>query len=798
MILIFGILLAIIAVMVYIYGGLRLGESIIDPTVYIIFWVAYIIFGIVIVNIIMLGQFWGVLSLKTGPPGPRGPIGDTGVAGLEGECTMDHNMVFTSKRIKEAIAQLVKDADIEGASEAEVYNPEKLKLANNYLDHRIQMMITSKQYELLLNAPTEITMGGKTRTFGKSLEDLTGYLVGIWSEWISAILATAPADKVLEFLSTVDAQPDIDPVIDAYFRDEVEKYDVWYWGTTRIFRPLKAEVCRRGGIHDPKTGEFVPNTALPIGNRPRLQIREVEYSDLDTSALIETWDDKGLPDAINNPRDWKAQNRGVYGKFANPRAMIPKVIRDGPQVFYPIGQVFVEGKDKLKSGKKRKTLLVSGDVIIPDVYTKTWSDRKDQNILRKGGWGFVDGDRKGQFYRLGSSQPGYVCIGDYFMSNHATQAEIEKKFGVNKAPIRGETALSNYTGIVCVPVDCVEEVPAATEPTWAYQFFNKFYRFGKNMVDLFTGKNPEDTYNIVRGGNSGNKGKRNPALKGTKHYRLKASSLKPSYELDNAKSPDEQYSDLGIGWFGQPLKPNERKYSIFAYLGLMPEGVITHRTSGRKLYIRHYGGVEPNRFVVINWNPAKNDYTEAVKAVASDKAVWADLAMSDDRQQWIVQQDRNELFRLVSVAYPNKFLKLDTRINPNWNRVASPENPEDTSLKHIRPPGISVDHTMILPGLTVARGDLSAGNRVLFFNEPAYGVGESILQDRDAAGIDRSVSQAEQAEQQGRLDRQTDFGFVLKRDKVKDPNTLTYPDDEVKYTEEALLNLRNRNLKGKK
>jgi hypothetical protein len=605
-------------------------------------------------------------------------------------------------------------------------------------------------------------------------------------EWISAILASAPPDKVLEFLSTVDAQPDIDPAIDAYFRDEVEKYDVWYWGTTRIFRPLKAEVCRRGGIRDPKTGEFVANTALPIGNRPRIQIREIEYSDLDTSALMETWNDKGITDAKNDPSAWKAQKRGVYGKLASPRAMIPKVVRDGPQVFYPIGQVFVEGKGKLKSAKKKKTIVVSGDVIVPDKYTQTWSDRKDQDLLRKGGWGFVDGDRKGQFYRVGSSQTGYVCIGDYFMSNHATQGEIEAKFGVNKAVKRGETPLSNYTGIVCVPADCVEEVPAASEPTWAYQFWNLFYRYGKNMVDLFTSKNPSDAYNIVRSGNSGNKGKRKPNLKGTKHYRLTPASIRPSYELDTAKSPDEQYSDLGIGWFGQPLKPTERKYSIFAYLGLMPEGIITHRASGRKLYIRHYGGVEPNRFVVINWNPAKNDYTEAVKAVASDKAVWSELAMSDDRQQWVVQLDRTELFRLVSVAYPNKFLKLDTRINPNWNRVANPENPDDTSLKANRPPGISMDHMFILPGLTAARGDLSAGNRVLFFNEPAYGVGEPILKERDADGIDRSASQTEQTEQRGRLDRQTDFGFVLKTDKVKDPNTLTYPDDIVKYTEEEL------------
>jgi hypothetical protein len=105
--LILGILLTIVVVLVYIYGGLKLAEDLETPSAYSLFWVAYILFGLTLGTIIMLGNFWSVLVNKTGPPGARGIAGQQGDAGLPGECDAGNNTYYAMKQIKQAIADTI-------------------------------------------------------------------------------------------------------------------------------------------------------------------------------------------------------------------------------------------------------------------------------------------------------------------------------------------------------------------------------------------------------------------------------------------------------------------------------------------------------------------------------------------------------------------------------------------------------------------------------------------------------------------------------------------------------------------
>ena len=79
-----------------------------------------------------------------------------------------------------------------------------------------------------------------------------------------------------------------------------------------------------------------------------------------------------------------------------------------------------------------------------------------------------------------------------------------------------------------------------------------------------------------------------------------------------------------------PVK-KKRQYSIFAYLGLVPEGIITHKQSGRKYYIRHYGGLEVNRFVVFKWNPKTMDFTKSLKVANSSTVIESKLSATDTK-----------------------------------------------------------------------------------------------------------------------------------------------------------------------
>ena len=792
MILILAIFLTIIGILLYIYLGLHISEDIIDPYGYVLFWVAYIFFGISMGTILMLGKFWSVLITKTGPPGLRGIPGAQGDSGISGECNDDHNVLYAMKTIKETINQVALDTGIitsNNKNDKSVYNPDTLTLTNSYIDFAVKRMVTSKQFEILLSLPSDNLAKlppGSRMTFAKSLDDLTGYLSGIWSEWITDIIKINKS-AASAFLTSIDGQTEDNPEIEAYFRNEIEKYDVWYWGATRVFRPLKAEVCRQSVLLDNKGNEYA-NVRFPGNLKPRIEIREITYSDKDTSKLIETWRLDSMPDATPNFTAWKSRKSGIWGDIGKPLAMIPKIIKEGDKTFYPIGQVFVEGNSKRKTDTIKKTILVSGDVIIPDIYDEMWYDRKGTNILKKGGMGKSDGDSKGRFWKLGSSQPGYTCLGDYFMSDWRARADIEKKFGIKNPDKKdmNRSLFAGYTGIVCVPSDCLIELPRAENPKFSYQFSGDYYKNAYYQVDVFTAKDSQTGYNIIRSANPGYKAlatrKYVVTPKDGKFYKFADKCIKPP--IPDVKTPMKEFTDLGIGWFGHPMQTNQ-KYSVFAYLGIMPEGIIIHRNSGHRHYIRHYGGMEPNKFIVLQYDPDQDkDFTNAYR-VSSDSSVGiAAVNLTDERQQWRINNLSDGNFRLASVVYPTKYLKMDYMLNPATNKYGKGENMD---LQDKRPPGITTDQAQCLATLTsgVVTPDLTANNKTLFINLPAFGVDTDILEEASARPIDRRKSIKDQEIDKRKLEGQVNYDYIMKNDDV-DKNKIgdinVYPGNVIRYT----------------
>ena len=98
-----------------------------------------------------------------------------------------------------------------------------------------------------------------------------------------------------------------------YFKNEIEKYDIWQWGGTRIFKPLEIVITRQNSYIN-NEGEIVPNSAFPMGDKKRLDIIEIEYSDKDLSKLEFLWnaDDIGdnkkgkiIHETSNNFTEWR-------------------------------------------------------------------------------------------------------------------------------------------------------------------------------------------------------------------------------------------------------------------------------------------------------------------------------------------------------------------------------------------------------------------------------------------------------------------------------------------------------------
>lgn len=760
------IFLILIGVILFIYSGLRLTEGIRNDTTYILYWGAYLFVGMTVAMIIVIIYLWGDLQGKVGPPGPRGPPGDTGENGIPGECDDSHTALGIMYTIREAIQERVNSKNTTGEQTVKVITDDG-KLINIFLEMRLQQMVTSNQAKVILET-------------GKSVADITAYLKGVWLTWVDGILALP---KGQEFFTMPDAQADISPEIAEYFSKEVEKYDIWYWGTTPVFRPLKAEVCRRTAVYNPSTGTATPNAYLPLPDRPELEFMEIEYGDRDISKLTVMYDTSGMP--ATNPdraKRWESVTDTTTGYCSQPLFCIPKSVTKGKQVFYPICQVVVESNPKFMTDTKKKTILVSGDIIIPTTLEQVWSGRaKDQKGTVKA---------EGIFYKVSTQAPGYVCLGDYFLNKGSlisagntaqipTTTDALKYLGYDLATGK---ILSTYHGIVAVPSKCIEKLERMPVSAWKYQIADT----SPNHVAVFESENASEGYYALRIGQYG--ATVDETKQGAPHYQI-TDKCTQSFEDVPVKELEATFNDLGIGWFGQPAK-QDQKYSIFAYLGIMPEGIITHRSSGRKYYIKHYGGNDANKYIIVKWSSEEKDFVQSLKAISDSMVIIEPrISPSDKAQQWLIERDSGsrQYFRLKSVMFPNKYLALDdNKFGLGWNKYANPEAAlasTDKSLLPLRPKGVTVSQTDVLPKLVGAKGTISAANRTLFSSMPAYGVNYDIVEKAENRTT-RGMSFNQQRDEQARLGPQTDFKYIMSGTSIIPVNDRdsSVPDNKVVFS----------------
>ena len=176
-----AVLLFIFFFMIYVYCGIRLTEGIENQYALVCFYLAYTLFGFVIINIVMLAYFWEELSNKKGPPGVRGQMGDNGEQGIDGECSDTEAVALVKKEIKEHILYLVsmKYTDIDNNPEL-IYDKSTSRLKNNYIDEKVNKMVNSKQFKILSSLNYE-------SQYGKTLNQIKIYLFSLWYEWINLI-----------------------------------------------------------------------------------------------------------------------------------------------------------------------------------------------------------------------------------------------------------------------------------------------------------------------------------------------------------------------------------------------------------------------------------------------------------------------------------------------------------------------------------------------------------------------------------------------------------------------------------
>ena len=150
---------------------------------------------------------------------------------------------------------------------------------------------------------------------------------------------------------------------------------------------------------------------------------------------------------------------------------------------------------------------------------------------------------------------------------------------------------------------------------------------------------------------------------GRQFRKIKQSCLTiPNNNDASIKEIEDNTSKLGIGWYGHPYKLDP-KYSIFTFLGVVPEGVIVHQATGRRFYIIYCGKEDPNIYNVLDFNEHTKLYDNALQV--DDVPVFANVRSrpvdnGENKQQWHIKlQDTDG-------NTTKKKLKLQNVFNTNY------------------------------------------------------------------------------------------------------------------------------------
>jgi len=619
---------------IYVLIGLHLTSKCKSFIESILTWIVYTIMCSTFTNVFLLAYFWGVVHKKKGPTGLRGPIGEKGAIGLKGKCELDLVEAYLIKELMQQIDDLYF-----AKTNQHLINTDNYTTPCAYLNNKIAVMAGSRQYKTIYKNlyisynpklyDTDEFNTETQQTDTKPIASIIFYLKNIWKDWFNLIYNSSGSGSWFtdKYADEDYAWSGSDPFL------EIRKYDVYYWGLTRNFRPLKAEICR--------TTDFKKqNSKFPIINQvlePRLKVIQTnDYYSLRKEGTEQSFD--GIFLGLSKPSSGPVA--GIWS---------PNKVTVNADTFYPVGDILTKDLKQTKkndtivgdikykadgeNGPDMKTILVSGDVVDPIGYTVLDSTAVDKESDENIDLSVLECPR------------GYKGLGTV-----------------------AKSAKHDYNNFKCIPEDCVEEVVSLTpskkiwhkeDPWYNHNIFQSNYGWNYDYVyyvNVLEDQNiealPGNSYNFF-----------SIFEKKKPFYKIKDSCLTPPPDAKKAamKTVESKYNDLGIGWHGHPYKLDP-KYSIFSFLGLAPEGMIVHSGTGRRYYAIHYGGEESSIYIVL-MNDDTGKYTKAFRSNSDEKKTTIEMkkiSKKDTRQQWrfILEPNDKKHFKLLNI-YNNRNLNID-------------------------------------------------------------------------------------------------------------------------------------------
>lgn len=518
----FYIILVIIVILGFFGVGFNISQEIENSTVYMLFWMLYTITFFTLINIILTAFYYQIVKNKKGIKGPRGSVGKQGDMGYSGFCEASCKDNICINAIKKSMTKKLKEL-----------SGKNIPINNVYLHTKIKQICGSPEFKEVApyNGPN----------------NLISYLSEIWDTWTELIYNSGG----LKYFKTIGAETNWEWVKENPF-DEMKKYDVFYWGMGKEYRPREINLC---------TKDIVASRDL------------IKVCKTNNFIYLGNTDGTGSSQSASF---WRAKMVTYKGTNYYPVGDIvigPTITNDNIKTDRYVGDIKINTSVR---GPNRDTILVAGDVRGPLRYELIWDssdvgDNKDIFIWRPIGPKTKNGN--------------YIAIGDVI-----TTDPIPPPSGIG-APIR------------CIREDMIIKVNHNGNILWSSSGssstrYTNLLGFNKNNGNgNLVQSETYNAYNLFRGV-KGNIIKIPDSDKNALFYSIKYDKID-----DNGvpgKSPVEVRIDkednVDVGY--QPTPRKDSKYSVQAFLELKTEGVIYHRNTKQNYYVRNASNDRSNSYLV--------------------------------------------------------------------------------------------------------------------------------------------------------------------------------------------------------
>ena len=529
MITIYSGFMLVIAAVIAIGIGLELSSGIDEFVLFVLFWMLYIITIVTFINIFLVINYYLNMKHKTGPVGSPGPPGDRGDKGDVGICDPGCRDTICETQINDLILDELKKRVTKG----------EVKINNVYIKSKVRLMCASDEFKQLapVNGP----------------QNLINYVKNIWLIWLDLLYNSGG----IKYFETVGAESEFEWLASNPF-DELKKYDVFYWGMGKQYRPEVIEKCysSQDGNHPDDGDHYVLRTST------------TNYYDL-------LGNDEGSG-SYYSVSFWRAKQFTYKGNVFYPVGdvlMGPDRANDSIAGSKVVGQFEIPG---LISCPERQTIIVSGDVKGPVDYILIWSNYNKNN-----------NDNNNVFWIWRPiPPPEFMALGDVVTFDN-TKPETGDNAPIRCVPLYitkqmnpngnmfwssiGSIHPTNLLLLGYVPNSNTGETVSATTSN-AYNLFRAVIGTNANIpasdvnANFYSLEPTKYDSNYIIGGT--------PIETSSSLYSDSNSSL--------ASNPDKSSGSNLVGKGYLPTYRKDSQYSILAYINLKNNPILTHTMSKTK------------------------------------------------------------------------------------------------------------------------------------------------------------------------------------------------------------------------